>query len=253
MHSGNRGAEAGQGRATLFVGDAHLRPGEPERTRKLARFFDAMASRVEAVYIVGDLFDFWIGHRRSLAEPYRELFERLARMRAAGVRFYYVGGNHDFFVGAPFTEDLGAESADEEIPVTLGGRRGLVVHGDLVNPRDYGYRFLRWLLRTRVVYWLTLLIPAALLTRIAEGMSRTSRRYTRTLRPPPFECFRAFARAARARGFDFSVMGHFHTPGHHRIEGPAGTHDLYIVGDWFTQDQYVLYEDGRFRLERFEG
>lgn len=251
--TGPRAEPAPAGAATLFVGDAHLDPARPERTAKLARFFREVGPRASEIYLVGDLFDFWFGWKPALAEPYGALLDALRGLRRAGVRFHYLAGNHDFFPGPFFERELGANVRGDEIALDLGGRRGLVVHGDLVNPKDYGYRLLRFVLRSRLAFWAMRALPARALLGIARWMSHTSRTYTAGLPPARLEMFRAFAERAAARGFSFTIMGHFHAPARIPFEFGGRLHELFIVGDWITQDQYLVYEDGRFSLEKFEG
>lgn len=246
-------APARPGGAKLFFGDAHLDPEHPERTAKVARFLEAIAPRVDEVFVLGDLFDFWFGWKPALFEPYRPVLDALLALRRRGVRFHYLAGNHDFFPGPFFERDLGANVRDREIPVELGGRRGVVVHGDLVNPKDYGYRLLRLVLRSRLAFRVMRALPARALLWIARRMSRASRSYTSGLPPARLEMFRAFAERESARGREFTIMGHFHAPGRLPFEFGGRAHELFVVGDWISQDRYLVYEDGAFALEKFEG
>jgi len=238
--------------AKLFIGDAHLHPDHPARTAKLARFLKSVGPRASELFILGDLFDFWFGYKPAIGEPFEPVLAELRALRADGVRMHYIAGNHDFFPGPFFAGELEASIADAEIPLEAGGRMGVAVHGDLADPTDAAYMRLRATLRSRPIFWGMRLLPTRTLLAIAQKMSHTSRAMTEQMPPPREEMYEAYCATLAARGFDFTVMGHWHTPGHRRFAFDGRPHDLYIVGDWISQDEYVIFEDGAFRMERFE-
>src|SRR5690242_11101594 len=125
-----------------FLSDAHLgaepRPLEIERERQLRRFLELVPERAQALYIVGDLFDFWFEYRSSIPRRYFAILATLAQVRAAGVPIVYLGGNHDFWLGSFITEDLGIEVHDGAVTVEAQGRRLWVHHGDGLIGGDHG-------------------------------------------------------------------------------------------------------------------
>lgn len=231
------------------VADTHFRdlavPGEKERRARFTRFLASLPPGTFLV-LLGDIFDFYFEYRSVVTRRYLDLYEALDACRRSGVGLHFLGGNHDHWVGDFFTRDLGITVHQTEIRIAAQGRRVVFAHGDLVMPRDYGYKVLKSVIRNRGVIAASRCIHPDLLDAVARGVAHGSRQYFNV----PQEK-RARAVEAHAwdhfflRGNDAFVMGHVHYPMHETRDG----REFMIVGDWLEHFTYGRLSGGRLRLE----
>ncbi len=235
----------------LFIADAHLRDPQDENYRKLLDFLDSQSGRVRTLYLLGDIFQFWIGRRFAGFPPYQPLLDRLKTLRASGVGIVYVEGNHDFYLGSYFGGDLGCLVLPDGGEVDIDGQRVYLTHGDQVNPEDVGYHRLRRFLRSGFIRLVARLVSPEFIWRIARWGSRKSAesRVGKTMRRAPTDLLLAYARPRFEEGCTAMISGHYHQPIFEKTEN--GT--LIALGDWITDYSYAVYENGEFRLETFQG
>jgi UDP-2,3-diacylglucosamine hydrolase len=234
----------------VFIPDAHLTDPADDDYRDMSVFLDRLIGRLtpsDTVVIMGDLFDFWVGFRSVVPYRYLPILSRLHSLSAGGVTIHYTEGNHDFFMGPFFTEFIGAQVHTGPWELTHSGLRVYVAHGDQVNPRDRGYRFLRLVLRSLPVRVIRHLIPPFVIERIARAMSRASRVYTDTKKDDKQALGREFAVTRFFDGYDAVVLGHFHLPATWGME-LSGRRCIYVnTGSWMERRQYVELYGGKFR------
>jgi len=220
-------------RDAVVVSDLHLwNPDEP-RYRAALRFLREVPREVDLVVVLGDLFDFWIAANERLAERFRDVIAELAALRARGATVLYCEGNHDLYLEPHFRDVMGLDTFVGERLVRVAGRAVSLSHGDLVNPHDRGYLFLRWLLRTPLVRWLERVAPAALAVAIGERASRKSRGFTARKNDPIVELSHAYATERIALGADVVVIGHTHRAERTELAAVGGRKGLYLnTGYW---------------------
>ena len=238
----------------IFIADAHLKRETDANYRRLLEFLAGLAGNTETLFILGDLFEFWIGYRTVPFTHYFPVLEELQRLVAAGVEIVYCEGNHDFHMGPFFEETLRARVFRGPTTVELDGKRVYLCHGDQINARDYGYRLLRFLMHNRLAGASVPLIPPAFISIIAERMGRQSRRGhdQRRFKWDYPAILRAFAAARFREGYDVVVAGHFHLPLlETATDGTGGT--LLALGDWITHFTYGEWADGKLSLKTFTG
>jgi len=233
----------------VFIADAHLLDPATENYRRLLAFLESLQGNTRTLYLLGDLFEFWVGYRHVVFSPYVPLLEALRRLREGGTAIVCVEGNHDFHMGPYFEEVLGCRVLPDGGTVEIDGRRVHIGHGDLVNPGDRGYRTLRALLRSTPLRWLLQVVPADWAWGIARWASRQSRKghAANRRRWAPEALLTAHARRRFAEGCEVVVTGHFHQP----LLRAEGEGLLVALGDWIDQFSYAVCEDGRFELRTF--
>ncbi|MCM0080110.1 UDP-2,3-diacylglucosamine diphosphatase [Geomonas sp. Red32] len=234
----------------IFIADAHLRNPGDANYRKLLAFLRELPAGTDTLYILGDLFEFWIGDPEPVYPHYREIVDCLKEVRGRGVRIVYFEGNHDFHLAGFFTRELQAEVYREGEVVDIGGNRVYLGHGDLINREDYRYRIFRGVLHSRAAGALVPLVSRRLTSKTAEYLSRRSsgkHEYRRHRWDYP-KIMAGFARERFREGCDSVIIGHFHRPTLQR----EGTHTFIALGDWITQFSYAQWEDGIFTLERYQ-
>lgn len=232
----------------VFLADAHLRDPADDNYRKLLAFLAEQEGRTDLLALLGDICEFLVGYPHGVFPAYRPLIDALARLQRSGTRLIYVEGNHDFHLAPFFDRHLPCQVWPDGGVIELDGRRVLLVHGDLADPSDRGYRILRGGLRSAPLRLLLRLLPPAWTWRIAARAGRASRCRNRVHPPRPArELLIAYARRELAAGCQAMVSGHYHQPFHTLLaEG-----ELISLGDWITQYSYAVWEDGTFRLENY--
>lgn len=235
---------------TLFLADAHLRQETDDNYRLLVRFLAGLRGETETLYILGDLFDFWIGYPRSAFPRYLPLLESLEELKRSGTRIVYLEGNHDFHLGPVFTREIGVEVHEGPTEIRLGGKRIHLCHGDQINRRDRAYRLLRSVLRSSAVRRLISVVPPSIAFRIADMMAKKSKAgySTRTARWDYETLLRNYAAERFAEGFDAVVAGHFHIP---LIEESPSGKTVVSLGDWIGRFTYGEWSEGRFYLKTY--
>ncbi len=234
----------------LFIADAHLRNPQDENYRKLLSFLNSQTGRTRTLYLLGDIFQFWIGRRFSTFAPYQPILQRLIKMRETGTDIVYVEGNHDFYLDAYFGRELGCTVLPDGGEVDIDGIRVFLTHGDQVNPEDVGYHKLRRFLRSGFIRCIARTISPDIIWRIASWGSRKSAesREGKSMPHAPVDLLLAYARPHFEKGCSVMVSGHYHQPIFRQTDGRT----LIALGDWITDFSYAVYEDGEFRLETYK-
>ncbi|HTP64773.1 MAG TPA: UDP-2,3-diacylglucosamine diphosphatase [Geobacteraceae bacterium] len=236
----------------IFIADAHLKCENDENYRLLLDFLDEKGSSADTLFILGDLFEFWIGYPKVPFRHYLPVLDALARLHAKGVEIVYFEGNHDFHMGPFFEKTLGARIFTGPAAFYLDGKKAYLSHGDQINSADYGHRLFRFLLHNRLTRAIIPLVPPAAASYIAERMARESRgnHQARQARWDYAEIARDFAAARFKEGYHAVVIGHYHLP---LCETTAmdGERTLLSLGDWMTHYTYGVWEDGVFSLKAY--
>lgn len=232
----------------VFISDAHLKNPSDENYKILLSFLDNLTD-ADILIILGDLFDFWNGHNKIAHKHHKLVLDRLLKIKNLGTKIIYLEGNHDFFLGRFFTETLGADVFSNEAELMLDGKKIFMAHGDMINTRDYGYRMIRWFLRSWFMKLIFTALPSSVVWRAANSMSKGSRTYL----AKDFEYEKIFTDYARDKwsNYDAVIIGHCHNP---RLlkEVINGREKFYLnPGDWLTHFTYIVYENGSFRMEDF--
>src|SRR6266540_2605532 len=227
----------------VFIADAHLRnPGEANYL-KLLDFLQQLQGNTETLFVLGDLFEFWIGYRHVPFAHYQPVLERLRQLVESGTELVYFEGNHDFHMGPFFKETLKARVYKGPTILTLDGKKIYLCHGDQINRRDRGYLLLRFLLHNSVTAAMVPMVPARLVSSIAERMGRLSRQghELHRVKWDYSSIVREFAAARFSEGCDAVITGHFHLP---LLERSAEGGLLLSLGDWITHFSYGELNEG---------
>jgi UDP-2,3-diacylglucosamine hydrolase len=233
----------------VFVADVHLVEGD-EEAPVFMRFLRSLAGNSSRCIIVGDLFNVWIARRRFMGPGQLRLLEVIGEVATGGVRFEYVEGNRDYFVGENWRGDAFAEVAAGSMTASAGPSRLLVTHGDQVNKADIPYRLWRAVSRSLPVRVLLSLLPGRAGRRLAHSLERrlrgTNRRHKAAL---PMAQLDALTRQATAGGCQGVVLGHFHT----ELQRQVGEGTLWILPDWRSGRRYLRFgQDGRGRFVSYD-
>jgi len=237
---------------TIFLADAHLTAPDEPNYRLLLRFLHELQGNTETLYIMGDLFDFWLGFPSNPFRQYDEVLDALQALVNSGCRLVYFEGNHDFHMGPVFRQQLGAEVHSGPAVMTVQGRRLFLCHGDQINRRDRAYRLLRLLLHNRLAALALNYVPPSFALRFRERLQYASRAgYQANLRRWNYrEIIRTFAHTVREQGCEGLVTGHFHLP---MCEELDTTRFMVLsLGDWMEQFTYGEMAAGKLSLNTYQ-
>lgn len=235
----------------LFVADTHFRdrsnPAEAARRSRFLRFLESVPAGC-ALFLLGDIFDFYFEYRSVVSNRYFDLFCGLRRCTERGVRLHFIGGNHDHWAGRFLSEEVGVEIHTTEILFEAQGRRVVCSHGDLVMPRDWGYKILKTVIRNPLVVVASRWIHPDLLDAIAGAVSNGSRAVGGRSQEAGAQRLSDWAHERFFdRGNDIYVMGHVH----HALRDERAGREFLIVGDWFRAATYARLYEGSITLETF--
>jgi len=236
-------------RKVYFIADAHLGANaavEKSTVPALLRLLDEVKREGAALYVLGDLYDFWFEFRRSVPNIHPAVIAKLRELAAAGCPLSFAGGNHDFWMLNFLSRELGAEVSDGWIERDIQGKRVCMAHGDGLRSGDNGYKLLKKILRSRVNIALYRLLPAGIGVPFALACSRASRKTSVSeMNRIADKLFREVALKKFEEGFDLVILGHVHMP-HERTQGEKR---FLIVGDWIENLSYLVMEGGRITRE----
>jgi UDP-2,3-diacylglucosamine hydrolase len=229
--------------AILFVSDLHLSAERPGQLDRFLSFAERARSCAQALYILGDLFEVWLGDDDD-TPPHPEVLQALEQVSAAGVELAVGHGNRDFLFGRRFERATGAKlMADYEI-IDLFGQRTLLTHGDLLCTKDVKYQKFRKLVRNPLVRSVFLGAPLGLRRRIALKTQSGTKASMRTKPEDIMDVDEAtVAEVMAAYGVTLLIHGHTHRPATHDLDVDGKACRRIVLGDWYEQDS-VLFCDG---------
>ncbi|HEX4870988.1 MAG TPA: UDP-2,3-diacylglucosamine diphosphatase [Nevskiaceae bacterium] len=224
-----------------LLSDLHLPPRpSPLRETLLDWLRSPRLREAQAVYLLGDVFEAWIGDDLGL-DWYRAEIDALAALSAAGVAVKVQVGNRDFLLGAAFARASGAVLLADPVVEPLGGVPTLLSHGDLWCTDDRAYQRWRRFARWRPAQRLFLALPRGRREAIARGLRDSSRAATRVKPDDILDVNEAaIAAAVRASGARRVIHGHTHRPAEHWLQSPTGPVERLVLADWHPQRCEVL-------------
>ncbi len=229
----------------LFISDCHLDPNRPQVAAALLRFLQERAATASHLYILGDLFEVWLGDDDPALE-HQPVVDALQRL-AAAIPVYFMAGNRDFLLGRDFAARIGISLLEEPQFLQLGKRRILLIHGDTLCTDDHDYQRFRDMVRSAAWQSEFLAQPLAERQRIAAGLRSDS---ANAMAQKSAEIMDVNQQAVRdcfdQNQVDTIIHGHTHRPAVHRY----GTElQRLVLGDWNPGPSYLSWDQQQdFRL-----
>jgi len=221
--------------STLFVSDLHLDAALPAAIAQFEAFAQGPARGAEALYILGDLFESWVGDDDDDAGRAR-VCTALRALTASGVPCYACHGNRDFLLAAGFEQRSGCRVINDPLIIDLYGEQVLLTHGDLLCTGDLPYQRLRSIVRTPSWQRRFLRLPLATRRLLADAARAGSRAHTGMATADIMDVSEPAVMAAlRAAGVRRLIHGHTHRPGVHEFELDGASAYRYVLGAWYEQ------------------
>lgn len=244
-----------QGKNIYFLSDFHL--GTPDhssslkREKHIVRFLSRIKEDAAAIFIVGDLFDFWYEYKKVVPKGFVRILGKMAELTDAGIPLYFFVGNHDMWMSGYFERELNIPVYYEPKEFEFNGKKFLIGHGDGLGPGDRGYKFLKKIFRNKGCQWLFGLLPPYIGMGLAHWSSRSSRAATgesdaRFLGEDKEWLVSYCKEVLQQKYFDFFIFGHRHLPIDFSLKGGS----RYInLGDWIRYNSYAVFDGHQVTLK----
>lgn len=237
--------------SVLFISDLHLEAERPDIVRAFVHFLETRAAGAEALYILGDFFEVWVGDD-GMDEFQRSIASALRRLSDSGTRIYLMHGNRDFLLGKGFCRAAGCTLLREGSVVELYGEPVLLLHGDSLCTRDESYQRLRKRLRNPFSLWLLRNLPLATRHKLARKLRDASRMRTREKAAEIVDVTPEVVPQIMAeRGVRTLIHGHTHRPAVHKLLVDGQDAQRIVLGDWDRQGWVLEVDAQGYRLAPF--
>jgi UDP-2,3-diacylglucosamine hydrolase len=241
-------APRSMGGRCLFVSDVHLDEAAPEAQRQFLDFLRTQVAGARVLYILGDLFEAWVGDD-DVGDERCAVLAALRELTGSGVACFLLHGNRDFLIGQGFCRETGCQLLPDPVIADLDGERVLLTHGDALCTDDQAYQELRSIVRTPA--WQDRFLGLSLADRqlLANEVRAGSRAHTARSIPTIMDvnaaAVAAAFKAARVRRI---IHGHTHRPAVHDALVAGQPVQRIVLGAWYEQGSYLAFENGRYEL-----
>lgn len=232
----------------IFISDLHLHESRPHITQLFIRFLKKEAVNASALYILGDLFEFWVGDDNPDSHD-RHVVNHLKNFSQSGTPLYIMHGNRDFLMGKQFAHDTGCQILEDPDIIRIDNQDILLMHGDLLCTDDTQYQKFRQEVRTR--QWRDRVLSMPLADRLAwfQSLREDSRQSIQHKAAEIMDVNQnAVVRYMQDYHVDLLIHGHTHRPAIHHFQLDKTPATRIVLGDWYNQGS-VLYLDDGFHLE----
>ena len=248
-----------KGKKIYFASDFHLgapdRKRSLEREKKIIRWFDKISKDADAIFLLGDIFDFWFEYKNAIPKGFIRIQGKLAELTDSGLPVFFFTGNHDMWMFDYFPEELNIRIFREPQTLQINGKKLLIGHGDGLGPGDNQYKILKKIFQSRFSQWMFARIHPNTGIAIANFWSRHSRLSAEKEDWDRFQgkekefLWNYCQEKEKEEHHDFYVFGHRHLPLDLEV-GPGSRY--YNLGEWVNHFTYGEFDGSCFTLKVFE-
>ena len=239
-----------------FCSDNHL--GSPNRNLSLERekifitWLDQIKIDAQAIFFLGDLFDFWFEYKKVVPKGFTRLFGKLAELSDSGLDLFFFVGNHDCWIGNYFEDELGINVFHKKVDLNIDNYNILIGHGDGLGPGDNKYKFLKLLFRNPILKKLFSFIHPDIGISLGSFLSQKNKILSgseKVFESEDKEMLFSYCKdVLKTKYYHFFIFGHRHIP----LELDLGNNSKYFnTGDWITHFSYLVYDGNSFNLNYF--
>ena len=239
-----------------FCSDNHL--GSPNRNLSLERekifitWLDQIKTDAQAIFFLGDLFDFWFEYKTVVPKGFTRLFGKLAELSDSGIDLFFFVGNHDCWIGNYFEDELGINVFHKKVDLNIDNYNILIGHGDGLGPGDNKYKFLKLLFRNPILKKLFSFIHPDIGISLGSFLSQKNKILSgseKVFESEDKEMLFSYCKdVLKTKYYHFFIFGHRHVP----LELDLGNNSKYFnTGDWITHFSYLVYDGNSFNLNYF--
>lgn len=244
---------------TYFASDFHLgvdaRLTSVEREKQICRWLDSISHDAEAIYLVGDVFDYWFEYKEVIPKGFTRLLGKLAELRDRGIAIHFFTGNHDMWMFRYLTDEMGIPIHRKPIVTEIYGKTFFIGHGDGLGPADYGYKFIKSVFGNPICQWLF----ARLHPNFGIGLMRYFSTKSRMQQDPSEKSFLGEEKEWLVLytnqkldeiAPDFFVFGHRHLPIDWILKN--GKTRYINLGEWFYATTYAVFDGKELSIQVFD-
>ncbi len=246
-----------QGKNVYFASDFHLGTPNLSKSRvrelKIIRWLDSIKPDAAAIFLLGDIFDFWFEYKKVVPKGFARFQGKIAELTDSGIQVVIFSGNHDMWMNEYLSEELGAIVYHEPAELHIGTTKLLVGHGDGLGPGDGKYKLLKKLFKSKVARWLFSRLHPNFSLALGQFWSKSSRINNADFEGESFQekefLFQYCKQIEEQKHFDYYIFGHRHL----HLDMAVATNSRYInLGEWVNHSRYALIKDGNLELIDFE-
>ena len=236
----------------LFISDLHLTPECPAVARAFCRYLKQRAPQADALYILGDFFEYWVGDD-AMDRFQREIVSRLKQFTDAGKQLFFMVGNRDFAVGRTFLQQTGAQWLSDPSVVTINQKKILLLHGDSLCTNDKHYQRYRKVIRNPLVLAILRLLPLSFRRGLAKKLRLRSKAANAGKTMSIMDVTQAaVTKIMHKHQVSIMIHGHTHRPDIHEVKLPeGGTGQRYVLGDWTDTGWEIELNENELSLTPF--
>lgn len=242
---------------TYFASDFHL--GAPDyesslaREKKIVAWLNEVEKSALAIYLVGDIFDFWFEYKHAIPKGFIRLQSKIIEITDKGIPVHFFLGNHDMWMFDYFKKELGVQIHEDEIEIEINGKSFYIAHGDGLGPGDKGYKFIKKVFRNKFCQWAFARIHPNFGIPLASYFSKTSRINTggddSKLHELDKEWLYQFTKKSeKIKHRDFYIFGHRHLPLKFEIENTV----YFNLGEWLNYCSFGRFDGTNFEIMQWE-
>ena len=247
-----------QGKKIYFSSDNHL--GAPTqklsrpREKKFIAWLDVIKKDAEALFLLGDLFDFWFEYKTVVPKGFVRVLGKLAELKDAGIKIFFFVGNHDLWMRDYFEEELNIPIYHNPRLFKLNDTDFFIGHGDGLGPGDKGYKRMKKVFTSPFFQWLFRWVHPDIGVRVAQHLSVNNKLISGSddhiFLGEENEWLATYAkRKLESQHFDYFIFGHRHLPMEINV-GPNSTY--FNLGDWINHFTYGVFDGKKFELKEFK-
>ena len=237
-----------------FASDFHL--GSPsfeesnKREKKIVRWLNEIKQDAKAIYLAGDIFDFWFEYKKVVPKGFVRLLGKLSELADNGIQIHLFAGNHDLWVNEYLQKEIGVTTHHKPEIIKEQGKKILIGHGDGLGKGDYSYKCIRKIFTSKICQWAFARLHPNLAFSIAHACSNGSRKSNnpKFISKEKEILFGYCKKQQEIKPVDYYIFGHRHIP----LELKINEKTMYInLGDWITHNTYAVLDKGILKLEKY--
>jgi UDP-2,3-diacylglucosamine hydrolase len=231
-----------------FISDIHLDPKNSEVTNKFINFITNKSCDMKELYILGDLFEFWIDDKYDITQN-NLIITTLKNIVKNGTKVFLTHGNRDFLIGNKFSETTNIKILPENYILNLGESKILITHGDLLCTDDIDYQKFRKFIRNKITLKIFNLLSNNLKTKVASYLRRKSEKIT-SQKPENIMDVNQETVLSFFKKFKTNVIihGHTHRKNIHETRLKDQDYTRYVLGDWHNAPSYIIFKNNKIEL-----
>lgn len=223
-----------------------------EREHLFVSWLDTIKNEASAIYLVGDVFDFWWEYHKAVPRGFVRTLGKLAEFGDMGTEIHFFTGNHDMWAGTYLEKEVGLIIHPQAVKCEIAGKTFYIAHGDGLGKGDYGYKMLKAIFRSRILQWFFARLHPNLAITLAHAWARNSRYskgFDENFNGEEKEILLQYAKEMLLKEkIDFFIFGHRHIAYKQEI---SNTCSFVYLGDWITNFSYAVFDGNVLALKNY--